>query len=218
MAIDEELIKRNRCPIFNGFTICASGFSPTIKNKIKNLVIQNGGVYQGDLVFGQTTHLVINEPKGDKYRFAKSWKMSIVSLKWIYDSIEAKYCLPEKKYEFDANNSNLFNYSVSKRPRLEKPCAPDSKIKINHNLVKKMTTPMALESSIKDQFKIKESLENKVKEDGPEQFAVSALNQFNKLKREHEKSLRELKKTKKENEKLKSIVKSFQNIVKNLNV
>ncbi len=49
--------------------------------------------------------MVINEAKGDKYNFAKLWKISIVNSKWIYDSIEAMYCLPEKVYQLNASAS-----------------------------------------------------------------------------------------------------------------
>ncbi len=32
------------------------------------------------------------------------WKINIVKPKWIYDSIEASYCLPEKNYAVDSSN------------------------------------------------------------------------------------------------------------------
>ena len=65
-----------------------------------------GGTYKGDLVCGTTTHLVINEPKGQKYDHAKIWKINIVSAAWVYDSIKEQYCLPEKKYAFADNQTS----------------------------------------------------------------------------------------------------------------
>ena len=65
-----------------------------------------GGTYKGDLVCGTTTHLVINEPKGQKYDHAKIWKINIVSSAWVYDSIKEQYCLPEKKYAFADNQTS----------------------------------------------------------------------------------------------------------------
>jgi len=84
--------------------ICASGFNETTKNEIKSLVETGGGTYRGDLVCGTTTHLIINEAKGVKYDHAKLWKINIVKPKWIYDSMEAGYCLPEKNYVLDSSN------------------------------------------------------------------------------------------------------------------
>ena len=104
-------MSKHRCPIFNKYIICASGFSLEDKTQIKKLIEAEGGKYQGDLVCGTTTHLVINQPKGEKYNFAKLWKISIVSSKWIFDSIEAKHCLPEKSYQLEvsANTSTPTN-------------------------------------------------------------------------------------------------------------
>lgn len=55
---------------------------------------------------GTTTHLVINEPKGQKYDHAKIWKINIISSAWVYDSIKEQYCLPEKKYALTDNQTS----------------------------------------------------------------------------------------------------------------
>jgi topoisomerase (DNA) II binding protein 1 len=141
MAIDEEIITRNRCPIFNKYTICASGFQLNTKEQIKKLIYQEGGVYQGDLVCGQTTHLVINEPKGEKYNFAKLWKINIVTSKWIYDSIEAKYCLPEKKYEPDAPLANTSTpTSLNKSVQSSKGALKGTRLDIDISMIANSTT------------------------------------------------------------------------------
>ena len=89
------------CPIFNNFIFCASGFSESVRNELTELIESNGGVYSGDLVCGSTTHLVASEPKGKKFIHAKQWKVKVVTFAWITDSIKAKYCLDEKKYELE---------------------------------------------------------------------------------------------------------------------
>lgn len=129
---------KNRCPIFNKYIVCASGFPPDTKEEIKKLVQREGGQYQGDLLCGTTTHLVINEPKGDKYNFAKLWKMNIVNSNWIYDSIEAKYCLPEKQYHLDAPSASTstptnINKSTSKATK-------GTKLDIDISMIANMTT------------------------------------------------------------------------------
>jgi hypothetical protein len=103
-ATDAQFLKY-KCPIFYHYVICASGFNEQKKHDIKNLVEnQGGGTYRGELVCGTTTHLVLNEPKGSKYEAAKMWKITVVKSEWIYDSIEAGYCLPEKNYTLEPEN------------------------------------------------------------------------------------------------------------------
>lgn len=78
--------------------ICASGFNESSKNKLKEQIESGGGVYSGDLVLGKTTHLIVKEARGAKYDAAKLWKIPIVKIEWVQESLEAGYCLPEKTY------------------------------------------------------------------------------------------------------------------------
>jgi hypothetical protein len=89
---------RFRCPVFYKYIICASGFNEETKKRIKTQVESGGGTYCGDLTFNETTHLVLNEPKGAKFEAAKMWKILVVKSEWINDSLAAGYCLPEKEY------------------------------------------------------------------------------------------------------------------------
>lgn len=68
------------------------------------MVDSEGGTYRGDLVCGTTTHLVLNEPKGTKYEHAKLWKINVVKSEWIYESIKAGFCLPEKDFILISEN------------------------------------------------------------------------------------------------------------------
>lgn len=43
--------------------------------------------------------LVVKHPKGDKYKFAKSWNIPCVPLRWIHESVENGNALPTKAYE-----------------------------------------------------------------------------------------------------------------------
>lgn len=63
-ATDVKYLKFN-CPIFNKYTICASGFPENTKADLKQMIESEGGVYNGDLVCGTTTHLIVTEAKGN---------------------------------------------------------------------------------------------------------------------------------------------------------
>ena len=104
-ATDTQFLKF-KCPIFHKYVICASGYSDAIKKELKALIESSGGTYRGDLVCGTTTHLISNEAKGQKYDHAKMWKINIVKSTWVYDSIKANYCLPEKDYPLPDNQTS----------------------------------------------------------------------------------------------------------------
>lgn len=101
------------CPLFNNFVVCASGLPESVRQDLKRLVESNGGTYSGDLVCGTTTHLVANEPTGNKYIHAKSWKVKVVKFAWVTDSVKAKYCMEEKKYELEDTNSSTPTLDVN---------------------------------------------------------------------------------------------------------
>ncbi len=61
---NDEIFQKYKCPIFNKYVICATGFSESTKNEIKSLVEKEGGTYSGDLALGNTTHLISREAKG----------------------------------------------------------------------------------------------------------------------------------------------------------
>lgn len=86
--------------------ICASGFNETSKNKLKEQIESGGGVYSGDLVLGTTTHLIVKDPRGAKFDAAKLWKIPIVKIEWVQESLEAGYCLTEKNYLISTSSDN----------------------------------------------------------------------------------------------------------------
>ena len=47
----------------------------------------------------ECTHLIVSEPKGQKFDYACKWNVHIVNLKWLYDSLDVGYCLNEKDYQ-----------------------------------------------------------------------------------------------------------------------
>lgn len=96
-ATDAKYLKY-KCPIFHKYIICASGFNEALKAKLKEQIESNGGTYSGDLIMGTTTHLIVKDPKGAKFDAAKLWKVPIVRVEWVQESISNGYCLPEKNF------------------------------------------------------------------------------------------------------------------------
>ena len=114
-ASDARFLKY-KCPVFHRYVICASGFKDSTKTEIKKLVeVNGGGKYDGNLACAVTTHLVLNEPKGDKFIHARAWKITMVKSSWIYRSIEAGYCLPEKDFLLEMPEANTSTPTDSRR-------------------------------------------------------------------------------------------------------
>ncbi|KAL1841552.1 hypothetical protein VTJ49DRAFT_6925 [Mycothermus thermophilus] len=71
---------------------------PEERQRIIHLIEANGGLYTGDLT-KRCTHLIAKKPEGRKYRAAQTWNLFIVSVEWVYDSVERGLILDEKLYD-----------------------------------------------------------------------------------------------------------------------
>lgn len=67
------------------------------RSNIISYVRENGGTYSGDLTKA-ITHLIARTPTGNKYKFAKQWRVNLVSEEWLYQSVERGMILDEKLY------------------------------------------------------------------------------------------------------------------------
>ncbi|XP_028926710.1 DNA topoisomerase 2-binding protein 1 isoform X3 [Ornithorhynchus anatinus] len=88
-----------RCPLFLGCTICVTGLSSLDRKEVQRLTVEHGGQYMGQLKMNETTHLVVQEPKGQKYECAKRWNVHCVTIQWFFDSIERGFCQDEVMYK-----------------------------------------------------------------------------------------------------------------------
>ncbi|OSS44811.1 hypothetical protein B5807_10710 [Epicoccum nigrum] len=92
------LEKQYRLPTFYGLKICLTGFdNPEQRKHIQETVDQNGAEYHGDLT-KIVTHLIAATPSGNKYEHALNWRMKIVSLEWLQQSLERGMVLDEALY------------------------------------------------------------------------------------------------------------------------
>ena len=93
------LEKQHELKPFTGLEICITGFDNLqLRNYISSTVEERGATYHGDLT-KQVTHLIAAAPQGSKYTHAKQWGISIVSLKWLEDSLYRGMALDESLYD-----------------------------------------------------------------------------------------------------------------------
>ncbi|KFQ98052.1 DNA topoisomerase 2-binding protein 1 [Opisthocomus hoazin] len=92
------------CPVFLGCTICVTGLSSSDRKEVQRLTAEHGGQYTGQLKMNECTHLIVQEPKGQKYECAKKWNVHCVSVQWFADSIEKGFCQDETMYKIEAGS------------------------------------------------------------------------------------------------------------------
>ncbi|UYV67742.1 TOPBP1 [Cordylochernes scorpioides] len=106
-ATDPALMQKHLCPPFLGLWISVSQLPTEERRKVQSLVEANGGHYSGVLRAQETTHLVLREPQGEKYRFAQQWKLHCVLPEWVFDSIDKKFCQDESQYAIDGTTGQF---------------------------------------------------------------------------------------------------------------
>ncbi|UKZ78854.1 hypothetical protein TrVFT333_006600 [Trichoderma virens FT-333] len=77
--------------------VCLTGFGDT-RDKIAEMITQNGGRYTGDLT-RRCSHLIVSKPEGKKFTAAKSWGVHTVTLDWLEQSVARGMILEETKFD-----------------------------------------------------------------------------------------------------------------------
>ncbi|XP_009813790.2 DNA topoisomerase 2-binding protein 1 [Gavia stellata] len=103
------------CPVFLGCTICVTGLSSSDRKEVQRLTAEHGGQYTGQLKMNECTHLIVQDPKGQKYECAKKWNVHCVSVQWFSDSIEKGFCQDETIYKIESG-SKLSNAPSTSTP------------------------------------------------------------------------------------------------------
>ncbi|XP_045153750.1 DNA topoisomerase 2-binding protein 1 [Echinops telfairi] len=90
-----------KCPVFLGCIICVTGLCGFDRKAVQRLTVEHGGRYMGQLKMNECTHLIVQEPKGQKYECAKRWNVHCVTPQWFFDSVEKGFCQDESIYKTD---------------------------------------------------------------------------------------------------------------------
>nr|XP_055177361.1 DNA topoisomerase 2-binding protein 1 isoform X3 [Nyctereutes procyonoides] len=88
-----------KCPIFLGCIICVTGLCSLDRKSVQQLTVKHGGQYMGQLKMNECTHLIVQEPKGQKYECAKRWNVHCVTTQWFFDSVDKGFCQDESIYK-----------------------------------------------------------------------------------------------------------------------
>ncbi len=92
---------RYKCPALMGLNITVSQLNKKDRDLLKKSIEAHGGTYTGSLDMETTMLLVLLKPEGDKYKYAKKWKIPCVTSDWVFDSIEKGICMGTDRYRVD---------------------------------------------------------------------------------------------------------------------
>lgn len=68
------------------------------RNSLQKTITENGAEFRRDLT-KSVTHLIARSGYGQKYKYATLWKITVVSIKWLEDSLERGMALDESLYD-----------------------------------------------------------------------------------------------------------------------
>ena len=108
---ESSFAKKHGCPCFKGLTICVTGLSADIRQEVKKQTEENGGQYSGELKMRTCTHLIVKLAKGEKYNYARQWKIHCVSLQWFYECVQSGHWIEEKNFEVMPGEESVMDES-----------------------------------------------------------------------------------------------------------
>ena len=82
-------------------TVTGTGYSGASRRRVRQLSLQMGAKYSGDLIHGVTTHLVCKDGlvlDSEKISVARAWGLPVVQHAWLQDSVQAGFALPVEHY------------------------------------------------------------------------------------------------------------------------
>ncbi|XP_054159349.1 DNA topoisomerase 2-binding protein 1-A-like [Oppia nitens] len=98
-AAEKDITDKYSLKMFNKLMITVSQVDVNERNKVMEIVRQNGGVYSPSLKLNaQNCILLLKEASGEKFKYAQMKGIPCLSINWLYDSIDKGYTLDEQDF------------------------------------------------------------------------------------------------------------------------
>ena len=95
---------RYACPPFLGLNVCVSQIPNKEREALKKLIEANGGQYSGQLEKGKTNLLISASAEGDKFTYARHWRIRCVKPEWIHTSLNKGYAVDPDPFVVKASD------------------------------------------------------------------------------------------------------------------
>ncbi len=89
----DPIFARYACPPFQGLVVCVSQIPVKERDALRRIIEANGGTYCGQLEMGRTNILIVTSAEGEKYSYARKWKIRCIKPDWVHQSLnKGNFC------------------------------------------------------------------------------------------------------------------------------
>ncbi|CAG2106268.1 unnamed protein product [Medioppia subpectinata] len=140
-AGEEPIVDKYRLKLFNKLLITVSQVDLPERNQITDIVNNNGGVYSPSLKLNANNCLLLlKEPSGEKYKYAKMKHIPCLDVQWLYDSVAKGFTQCEDNYVIGSKCQSSAQKSAQRTPNTSKQLHKlDSNI-LNHTFESRSDT------------------------------------------------------------------------------
>lgn len=100
----DPVFAKYACPPFQGLVVCVSQIAMKDREALKKVIESNGGQYSGQLEMGKTNILLTPVAEGEKYVYAKRWKIKCLKPEWVYQSLNKGYAVDPDKFTVEKSD------------------------------------------------------------------------------------------------------------------
>ncbi|WBW70620.1 BRCT domain protein Rad4 [Schizosaccharomyces osmophilus] len=94
------LISKFTLPALFKCRVCLTNIEQPDRFQLENTICENGGTFCPDLT-RDVTHLIAGNTAGRKYEYALRWKIKVVSVQWLWESISRGAVLEPEYFKMD---------------------------------------------------------------------------------------------------------------------
>ena len=100
----DPIFAKFACPPFLGLEFCVTQIPSKEREVLSKIIENNGGHYSGQLELNKTNILIATAAEGEKFNYAKRWKIRCLKPDWIHHSLNKGYALIDtEKYVVDSS-------------------------------------------------------------------------------------------------------------------
>ncbi|CAB16889.1 BRCT domain protein Rad4 [Schizosaccharomyces pombe] len=97
---DGLLVDKHFLPTLFKCRVCLTNIGQPERSRIENYVLKHGGTFCPDLT-RDVTHLIAGTSSGRKYEYALKWKINVVCVEWLWQSIQRNAVLEPQYFQLD---------------------------------------------------------------------------------------------------------------------
>lgn len=100
----DPVFAKYACPLFQGLVVCVTQIPTKEREALKKIIEANGGSYSGQLEMGKTNILIATSAEGEKYTYARRWRIRCLKPEWIHASLSKGYAVDPDKFIVEKSN------------------------------------------------------------------------------------------------------------------